>query len=126
MVVLKISDNCQENTNTGKDRLKLQACNYIYKKGQPGTGVFLRMLRNIKHLQRNGLKIWHNIIQKQPFTDFLQNTCFLKFLNTHRKTPVLESLFNKVADLKARNLIKRDFNTCFPVNIEKFLRIVFL
>ena len=44
-LLLKILHNYQENTFFNKNRLKLQACNYIYKKGGPGTGVFLRVLR---------------------------------------------------------------------------------
>ena len=45
------------------------------------------------------------------------------FCNIHRKTPVSESVFNKVADLKACNLIEKRLQyRCFPVNIEKFLR----
>ena len=40
---------------------------------------------------------------------------------------MLESLFNKVVDLKARNLIKKRLeHRYFPVNIEKFLRTAFL
>ena len=46
-------------------------------------------------------------IQKQSFADILQNRCSLKFLNIYRKTPVLESIFNKVAGLKASNFIKK-------------------
>ena len=43
------------------------------------------------------------------------------------KMPVLESLFNKVACLKACNFIKKRLQyMCFPVNIAKFLRIPFL
>ena len=38
--------------------------------------------------------------QKQPFADVLQNRCSLKFHNIYRKSPVLESLFNKVAGLQ--------------------------
>ena len=38
---------------------------------------------------------------------------FLKFPNIYRKTYVLESLFDKVE--------KKDFNTCFLVNIAEFL-----
>ena len=39
---------------------------------------------------------------------------------------MLESLFNKVADLKARNFIKKRLeHRYFPVNIEKFLRTIF-
>ena len=40
-------------------------------------------------------------LQKQPFADVLQNRCFQRFSKIHRKILVLESLFNKVADLKA-------------------------
>ena len=47
--------------------------------------------------------IWN--IQKYLFLDFLLRY-FRKF---YRKTPVLESLFNKVADLQACNFIKETF-----------------
>ena len=40
-----------------------------------------------------------HFVQKQLFTDVLQNRCSQKFRNIHRKTPVLESLFDKVAGL---------------------------
>ena len=40
------------------------------------------------------------IIQKHSFTDDLQNRCSKKLRNIHRNTPVLESLFNKVAGKK--------------------------
>ena len=39
------------------------------------------------------------ILQKQLFADVLQNRCSWKFRKFHRKTPVLESLFNEVAGL---------------------------
>ena len=49
---------------------------------------------------------------------------FLKILQ--QKTPMLESP-NKVAGLKTGNFIKKKLhNKCFPVNIAKFLRAVFL
>ena len=35
----------------------------------------------------------------------------MNFFNIHRKTPVLESLFNNIAGLQACNFIKRDSNT---------------
>ena len=38
-----------------------------------------------------------NTCQKQPFADVFQNRCLWEFRNIHRKTPVLESLLNKVA-----------------------------
>ena len=42
-----------------------------------------------------------NAYQKQSFADVLQIRCSSKFRHIHRKTPVLESLFNKVAGLMA-------------------------
>ena len=48
---------------------------------------------------------------------------FLKVCNIHRKMPLLESLFSKVASLKTCNFIERRLqHGCFPVNIAKFLR----
>ena len=42
------------------------------------------------------------------------------------ETPVLESLFNKVADLNTCNFDKERLHyKCFPVNIVKFLRTTF-
>ena len=49
-----------------------------------------------------------------------------KFRNIRRKTPVLESLFNEVAGLKARIFIeKRLQHRCFPVKFSRFLRTCF-
>ena len=49
--------------------------------------------------------------QKQSFGDFLKNRCSQKFSKFYRKTPVLEPLFDKAADLQAATLLKRDSNT---------------
>ena len=52
---------------------------------------------------------------------------FLEFRKIHRKTPVPESLFNKVAGLRPATLLKkRLWHRCFPVNFAKFLRTPFL
>ena len=46
-----------------------------------------------------------------------------KVCNIHRKTPVLKSLFSKVATLEACNFIKkRPQHRYFPVNIARFFR----
>ena len=45
-------------------------------------------------------------VKKQSFADSLQIRCSEKFRNIHRKTPVLESLFNKITDLKVCNFVK--------------------
>ena len=44
--------------------------------------------------------------QKQLFADFLQSRCSKKLCNIHKKTPALESLFNRVPVLQAYNIIK--------------------
>ena len=60
--------------------------------------------------------------QKQPFSGVLQSRCSYKFCNIHRKTFVLESLFNKNwSVLQACNFIKKIVqHRCFAVNIAKF------
>ena len=61
----------------------------------------------------------------QPFANVLQNRCYYKFPNTHKKISVPESLF-KVTGLMACNLIKNETqHGCFPVNITKCLRKAF-
>ena len=42
----------------------------------------------------------NHYFQIQSFADVLQNRCSSEFCNIHRKTPMLESLFNKVAGLR--------------------------
>ena len=59
--------------------------------------------------------------RKQLFANVLQNSCSQKFRNIHRKTLVLESLFDKETFVIKKKLQHR----CFPVNITKFLRTPF-
>ena len=64
---------------------------------------------------------------KQPPVVFCKKRCSKKFRKFHRKTPMLESLFNKVAGLKAWNFIKMRFqHRCFPVKFPKTLRTLIL
>ena len=57
----------------------------------------------------------------------LQSRRSSKLRNIHRKTSVFESLFNRVAGLKACNFIKNRLqHMCFPVNTKKLLRTAFL
>ena len=66
-------------------------------------------------------------LQKQPPKVFYKKADLKIFAISHRKTPVLEFLFNKVADLQAFNVIKKRLqNGCFPVNIAKSLRAAIL
>ena len=65
-------------------------------------------------------------VQKQPFANVLQISCSLNFLNTDKKTPVLESRSDKVAALKACNFMKKDSNTgVFLRILQKILRTDF-
>ena len=58
--------------------------------------------------------------------DVFWNRQSLKFSNIHRISPVLSSLFNKVADLRTCNFPKKDTPTqVFHVDITKFLRTAF-
>ena len=57
---------------------------------------------------------------------FFEKDVFKIFCNIHRRTLILESLFNKVGDLKPSNFIKNRLQRrCFPVNIAKFFRATF-
>ena len=62
------------------------------------------------------------MVQKQPFPDVLPNSCSSKFRKFHRKTPVLESLFTKVADLKACNVIRDTPTNVFSREIREIFR----
>ena len=47
------------------------------------------------------------MFQNQPFIDPLQNSCSWIIRKIHKKKPVLESLFNKVAVLRTVTLLKK-------------------
>ena len=65
--------------------------------------------------------------QKQPLGVFYKKSCFVRFGKFHRKTTVIESLFNKVADLQACNFTKKRLqHRCFPVKFVKFFRTTIL
>ena len=76
-------------------------------------------LNEVKNLDKNLLT---HFVQKQSLADGLQSKCPQKF-RIHRKTPVLESLFNKVPSLKDCGFIIKE--TFFHVHIAKFLRTDF-
>ena len=63
------------------------------------------------------------IEQEQPPEMFYEKSCSLKFRKFYRKAPVLESLLNKIAGLKACNFIKnRVQHMFFLLKFAKFLR----
>ena len=52
------------------------------------------------------------VVQKQPPEVFYKKAALKNFASyIHRKTPLLDSLFNKVGGLKPCNFIKRDTDT---------------
>ena len=64
--------------------------------------------------------------QKQPPETFYEKGCSQKFHKIHRKIPVPESLFNKIAGLRPTILLKkRLWQKRFPVNFANFLRTPF-
>ena len=51
---------------------------------------------------------------------------FCQILEAAKKTPVPETLFDKVAGLRPATLLKKSrLHRCFPVNFAKFLRNLF-
>ena len=57
---------------------------------------------------------------------YTSDRCSYKFHNVHKKTPVLESLFNKCPGLKVCNFIKKRLqNRWFAVKFAKFFRTYF-
>ena len=71
--------------------------------------TFKRSISIISHL--TCLKTDKGKLKKQPFADAIQKGCPYEFRKFHRKTPVLEILFNKVTSLRSATLLKRDSNT---------------
>ena len=64
-------------------------------------------------------------VQKQLFADVLQNRCSSTFCQIHRKVPILESLFNKVAHVVPYDLcgiLKSTYFLITPQNQTTLLR----
>ena len=82
------------------------------------------------------MKIWKREIQKASMTiyviyrsnclDMFFKTGILKNFANFQKNTCVESLFDKVAGLKACSFVKKRLqHTCFPVKFAKFLRTIF-
>ena len=85
-------------------------------------GRSLNNKTKLKTLQiKNRKKVFWQLatdIQEQSFAGVFHKRCSEKFCKIHRKTPVLESLFNKVAGHQACNFIKnRIQHRCFPAKV---------
>ena len=85
--------------------LFLEVLGKCVKKGKASFIIFkgLSVAKNCLRTESAPLKLLVHMCwaQKQPFAYVLQNRFSKKFRNIHRKTPVLESLFKKVVDLKS-------------------------
>ena len=65
-------------------------------------------------------------MQKQPFVDFLQKKVFLKISQISQESTWLESLFNKVVDLRPATLLKKSLQHIFSCeNCEIFKNTFF-
>ena len=66
-------------------------------------------------------------VQKQPPGAFCKKLCSWKFHKIHRKAPVPETFYNKVAGLRPETLLKkRLWYRYFSVTFVKILRTPFL
>ena len=103
---LKVLQISQKNVFAGVPFLiKLQAGNL--KLPEAATGNVL--LKKVFLKRRTGVS------ETAVHTSPTQNKCFRAILKIHSKIPVLESLFNKLAVLRACSFIKVDSNTgAFP------------
>ena len=94
------------------------------------TGRSLNNKIHLKTLQvKNRKKVFWQLatdIQEQPFAGVLLKRCSEQFRKFHKKTPVLESLFNKIAGHQPCNYIKKRLqHNRFPAKFPKILRTNF-
>ena len=77
--------------------------------------VFLIRFLPYRYTARICLSLTTSGVQKQPFADVLWNRCSWKFCRIHRKTPMLESLFNKVTPVLSYDLCEIFKKTYFLI-----------
>ena len=107
-------------------KLLAEVCNFTKSNNSPW--VFLTILKLYK---------WYQIVQSISNKVLALHLAYEKFRSSrsevlckkdgkfckiHRKTTVPESLFNRTATLLKKKLWRK----CFPVNVAKFLRTLFL
>ena len=71
------------------------------------TSFTLILLKELERHKSILSAFWKHSVNCLPIADILQKRCSLNFHNIHVETPVLKSLFNKVAGLKACDFIKK-------------------
>ena len=99
--------------NLGTSNKNFEATKYssgkIFSKGiRTSKKLFLKFFRKTLHSYLNKIVnietaacqcYLESLFKKQLYANLLQIGCSWKFSNIHRKTPVLESLINNVADI---------------------------
>ena len=81
-------------------------------------GVLTEMIK--MNMKMEDSKFFKFLLRRSHHGCSIKKIVLKKSGNFHRKTPVLESLFNKVEGLQ------KPQHMCFPMNIAKFLKTSFL
>ena len=95
---------------------------YISKETKGQSGRPIRFLNNVSIFSMQYITTIRTSSSQMFF-----ETDVLKVCNIHRKTPVLVSLFSKIASLEVFKFIKKRLqHRCLPANIANFLRQFYL
>ena len=95
---------------------------YISKETKGQSGRPIRFLNNVSIFSMQYITTIRTSSSQMFF-----ETDVLKVCNIHRKTPVLVSLFSKIASLEVFKFIKKRLQyRCLPANIANFLRQFYL
>ena len=95
---------------------------YISKETKGQSGRPIRFLDNVSIFSMQYITTIRTSSSQMFF-----ETDVLKVCNIHRKTPVLVSLFSKIASLEVFKFIKKRLqHRCLPANIANFLRQFYL
>ena len=82
-----------------KDRRNFRASKIIV--------IIIMKIIILRKKSMNSFFFYNELIFRRSFTDILKNRCSKKFRKLNKKTPVLESPFNKAAGPQACNFIKK-------------------
>ena len=109
-VFLKISQNSQENTGSGRLQHRCLPKNFktFFKNTYPSEPLLLEQL--YYYFPYFFSKIFHVFLLTKVINNHVKG--FFKILQYYRKTPALGSLFNNAAVLKPWNFTKSDSNKC--------------
>ena len=108
----KFSLNCKQHLKTRKEHVEIKC--------------FFNKVLTISLYCKDMVEPYYiKGVQKQLFTYVLQNRCSWKFCKIHRKTPMLELIFNKLAHVLSFDLceiFKKTYFLINPQNKTLFLR----